>query len=51
MHVPKVFDRFEMKMMKDYHDLYLLVDVFEKFRNASLKSMDYAQIIIWVQKP
>ena len=37
MHVPKVFDRFEMKMMKDYHDLYLLVDVFEKFRNASLK--------------
>ena len=37
MHVPKVFDRFEIKTMKDYHGLYLLVDVFQKFRNASLK--------------
>ena len=35
-HVAKVWDRFEMKTMKDYHDLYLkcdmllLADVFEK---------------------
>ena len=35
-----------MKTMKDYHDLYLkcdallLVDVFEKFRNCSLKKYD-----------
>ena len=39
---------FEMKIMKDYHDLdlkcdiLLLADVFEKFRNNSLKNyMDY----------
>ena len=37
----KVWDRFEMKTMKDYHDLYLkwnaifLADVFYKFRNSS----------------
>ena len=41
-----------MKTMKDFHDLYLkccvllLVDVFEKFRNNSLKIMDYVQVII-----
>ena len=41
-----------MKTMKDYHDLYLkccvllLADVFEKFRNNSLKIMDYVQVII-----
>ena len=37
-HVLNVWNKFEMKTMKDYHDLYLkcdvllLVDVFEKFR-------------------
>ena len=52
-HVPKVWNRFEMKTMKYYHDLYLkcdvllLANVFEKFRNSSLKIMDYAQVIIW----
>ena len=36
--------KFELKMMKDYHNLYLkcdillLPDVFEKFRNNSLKN-------------
>ena len=36
-----------MKPMKDYHDLYLkcnvllLADVFEKFKNRSLKIIDY----------
>ena len=39
-HVLKVWNRFEMKAMKDYHDLYLkcdvplLVDMFEKFSNS-----------------
>ena len=43
-HVLKVWNKFEMKTMKDYHDLYLkcdvllLADVFEKFRNTSLKN-------------
>ena len=38
-HVLNVWKKFEMKTMKDYHDLYLkcdvllLGDVFEKFRN------------------
>ena len=39
-----VWKKFEMKTMKDYHDLYLkcdvslLADVFEKFKNNSLKN-------------
>ena len=43
-YVLKVWNKFEMKTMKDYHDLYLkcdvllLADVFEKFRNNSLKN-------------
>ena len=43
-HVLKVCDRFKMKTMKDYHDLLLkcdvllLVDLFEAFRNSSLKN-------------
>ena len=43
-HVVKVWDRFEMKMMKDYHysylncDMSLLADAFEKVRNSSLKN-------------
>ena len=47
-----VWNKFEMKTMKDYHDLYLkcdvllLADVFEKFTNNGLKIMDYVQVII-----
>ena len=43
-HVLNVWNRFEMKMMKDYHNLYLkcdvllLADMFEKFRNNSFKN-------------
>ena len=43
-HVIKVWNKLEMKTMKDYHDLYLkcdgllLADVFESFRNNSLKN-------------
>ena len=43
-HVLKVWNKFDMKTMKDYHDLYLkcyvllLVVVSEKFRNNSLKN-------------
>ena len=43
-HVLKVWNKFEMKTTKDYHDLYLecdvllLADVFEKFGNNSLKN-------------
>ena len=43
-HVLNAWNKFEMKMLKDYHDLYLkcdislLADVFEEFRNNSLKN-------------
>ena len=43
-HVSKLCKKFEMKTMKDYHDLYLkwdvllLADAFEKFRNNSIKN-------------
>ena len=43
-HVPKVWNTFQMKTMKDYHDSYLkgdillLANVFGKFRNSSLKN-------------
>ena len=45
-HVLNVWSKFEMKMMKDYHDLYLkwdvslLTDVFQKLKNNSLKSYE-----------
>ena len=51
-HVLNVWNKFEMKTMKDYHDLYLkcdvllLAQVFEKFRNNGLKIMDNVQVII-----
>ena len=47
-----VWNKFEIKKMKDYHDLHLKYDVlllagvFEKFRNNSLKIMDFVQVII-----
>ena len=50
--VLNVWKKVEMKTWKDYHDLYLKCDVFllddllEKFRNDSLKIMDYVQVII-----
>ena len=43
-HVLKVWNKLEMKTMKDYHDLYLkcdvllLADVFEKIGNNSFKN-------------
>ena len=43
-HVLKIWNKFEIKTMKDYHDLYLkrdvllLGDVFEIFRNDNLKN-------------
>ena len=43
-HVLKILDRSEMKMIKDYHNMYLKsnvllsVDVFENFKNSSLKN-------------
>ena len=43
-HALNVWNKFQMKTMKDYHDLYLkcdvllLGDMFEKFRNNSLKN-------------
>ena len=48
-HVLKVWNKFEMKTMKDYHDLYLkcdvllLADVFEKHRNNRLKNYGSSQ--------
>ena len=46
------WNKFEMKKIKDYHELYLkcdvslLGDVFEKIRRNSLRIMDYVQVII-----
>ena len=43
-HAVNVWNKFEMKSMKDYHDLHLkcdvllLADVFKKIRNNSLKN-------------
>ena len=43
-HIIKIWNKFEMKTIKDYHDLYLicdvlvLADIFEKFRNNNLKN-------------
>ena len=51
-HVLNVWNKFKMKTMKDYHDLnlksdvLLLADVFGKFRNNSLKNMEYVQVVI-----
>ena len=48
-HVFQVWNKFEMKIMKDYQDLHLkcdvllLTDVFEKFRNNSLKNYRLCQ--------
>ena len=45
-HVIKVWNKFEMKTMKDYYKLYLkcnvllLADVFENFRNNRLKNYE-----------
>ena len=46
-HAFKVWNKFEIKAVKNYHCLYLkcdvllLVDVFEKFRNNSLKNYGF----------
>ena len=51
-HVLKIWNRSEMKTIRDYDDLYLKWDillinnVFEKLRNDDLKIMDYFQVII-----
>ena len=43
-HVLKVWNKLEMKAMKNYHDLYLKCDIllfadaFKKFRNTSIKN-------------
>ena len=45
-HVLTIWDRYEIKTMKSYHNLYmkcdflLLADVLEKFRSISLKSYE-----------
>ena len=50
-HIFKFWNKSEIKAMTYYHDLCLkcdvlqLADVFEKFRNNSLKNMDYVQVI------
>ena len=46
-HVLKVWNNYEIKTMKRYYDFYLkcdvllLVDVFKKFRNNSLKNYGF----------
>ena len=54
-HVLQIWNTFETKTMKVYHDLDLdcdvlfLADVFEKFANISL-IIDYVQVIIWAHQ-
>ena len=48
-HVLNVWKRFEMKRMKDYHDLYLKCDVllfFKKIEIIASRIVDYAQVNI-----
>ena len=51
-HVSKVQDRFKMKTVKDYYDLYLkydillLADEFGKIRKGRLKNYGYVRVII-----
>ena len=51
-HAVTVWNKSEIKTMKDYHDLYLkcdvllLANVFEKFRNISLKKCGLCFIIV-----
>ena len=46
-HVFKVSNKFEMKTMKNYHNLYLkcdallLADAFQKFRNRNLNNYGF----------
>ena len=42
-HVLKVWNKFEMKTVKDYHDLLQLAEVFEIIAS---RIMDYVQVII-----
>ena len=48
----KVWNKFEMRTVKDCHkfhlkfDVSLLTDTFEKLRNSSLKKMEYVPVII-----
>ena len=49
-HFFKVWNKFDIKTMKGYHDLYLicntllLADVFEKFKNTTFKILDYDRL-------
>ena len=51
-HVLNIWNKFETKAMKDYHDLYLkcdvlfLVNMFENLEIIAPKIMDYVQVII-----
>ena len=51
-HVLNIWNKFETKAMKDYHDLYLkcdvlfLVNMFENLEIIASKIMDYVQVII-----
>ena len=51
-HTMRVFKKFEMNNLGDYHYLYvqsdilLLADIFENFRNMSLKNMSLIQPIL-----
>ena len=51
-HVLTVWNKFEMKTMKDYHNLYLkfgvlrLADVFEEFQNNNIKNFGLCPVIM-----
>ena len=52
----KAWNIFQIKTIKDYHDLYLkfdvllLADVLKNLEITALKIMDYTQVFIWVHQ-
>ena len=56
-HVLKVWNKFKMKTMRGYDDLYLkcnallLADIFEKSRNNSLKNYRLCPSHNWAHQP
>ena len=50
-HLLKVWNKFAMKMIKDYHNVHLECDVFEKFRNRCIENHGlYPEVMLSMTK-